>query len=167
MDFKISDAVLLFTAISVILLTVLIIVLISGKRGSVSKGKKGAVVFLTILTSVFIILTPLVYQNIVPLSLHVGYFIEVNDFNGDGKINGYKITMEGEVSYYEEMDANGARGQKQDKGKYYIDSSYVTIYFEKKGEVTFEIKKFGNALYADGEAAYIWFKDIEMKGSNN
>ena len=167
MDFKIGEVVLVFSAISVILLTILIIVLVSGRKGAVSKGKKGAVVFLSVLTSVFIILTPLVYQNIIPLSLHVGYFIEVNDFNGDGKINGYKITMEGEANYYEEMDPNGALGQKQDKGKYYLDSRFVTIYFEKKGEVTFEIQKFGYALYADGEAAYIWFKDIEMKGSSN
>ena len=164
MDFRISDIVIVFVGISLLLLTILIIVLITGRKGDVSKGKKSAVIVLTILTSIFIVLTPLVYQNIIPLALHVGYFIEVNDFNGDGKINGYKITMEGEAAYYEDMDAYGARGQKQDKGKYYINSSYVTIHFEKIEDVTFEIEGFGRRLCVDGEPAYVWFKDIEMKG---
>lgn len=99
-----------------------------------------------------------------PLSLHIGYFIEVNDYNNDGKINGYKVTMEGEISYYEEMDSYGARGQKTDKGKYYLSSSFVTIHFDKIDDVTFEIKDFGNKLCIDGETAYVWFKDIEMRG---
>lgn len=159
MGFKISDVVLVFVIISLILLTILFIILLTNK-----KGKKGGVIALSILTSIVIIMTPLVYQNIIPLSLHIGYFIEVNDFNQDGKINGYKVTMEGEISYYEEMDSYGARGQKTDKGKYYLSSSFVTIHFDKIDDVTFEIKDFGNKLCVDGETAYVWFKDIEMRG---
>ena len=161
--FKINDAVLLFVSISILLLIILLIVIASGKKnGTVSSGKKGLVVFLTILTSFAVIATPLVYMNIIPLSLHLGYYIEVNDIDGNNKISGYKITMEG-VSYYEEMDINRLDQKKSSEGEYVIASSFVTFYFSNKEDVVYEITTFSRHLCVNGDVAYTFIKDIEMR----
>ena len=162
--FGISPVVVVFFVLGLLSLVLLLIVAAVGRKdGKVSPIKKLFIAFLTLQTGFFIITTPMVYTNIIPLSLHLGYYIEVNDYDGDGKINGYKITMES-ISYYEVMDINKIDKQKDKKGKYTLSSNYVTFIFENdSNEYTYEITDFGRSLSIDGKVVYVYFHDIEMR----
>ena len=162
MNFKINTVVLIFAIISLALMLLLVLVLLIGKKDEASrKKKKGLVVLLSILTILSVVATPLVYSNIIPLSLHLGYYIEMNDVDNNGKMSGLKITMEKHVDFYNQIDINNTSNRSDKSGKLIIQGSFVTFYDISSDPLVYEIKGFGKELYLDGVLAYKFFKDIE------
>ena len=97
-----GEWVLIFLGVGILFLIILLLVLLGNKKKdeNLSKGRKAAIAWLTILTSLSFIGSCLTFTNIIPLSIHVGYYEEVDDrFNHDGNDGGLKITMEREASY--------------------------------------------------------------------
>ena len=100
LNFNFNETTLIFIGVSVFFILLLILILLIGKKAG--KGKKVVAGLLIAFASLSLVVTTLVNYNVIPLALRVGYFIEVNDADNDGKISGYKVTMEGKFSYYED-----------------------------------------------------------------
>ena len=155
---------LIFIGISVGVFLLLLLVLLIGKKNKVSGFKK----FLTVLLTIFFVgsctLTAMVNFNIVPLGLHVGYFLEVSDLNGDGRIAGFKFSSEMHATYYTQMNLDNPRDSGSEyQGKYHLDGKKLLIFDNHENLVgTYEVSNFGKELYKDGQLVYQYFHDIEM-----
>ncbi len=160
---------LIFLAVSLGLLVLLLLVLlIRKKNGKVSGGKKFLTGLLVVLTSFSFIATSLIHFNIIPLNLHLGYYIEEYDFNKDGKTSGIKITMEKHFSYREDTtkdDFINRIGKDTYKSDYSLMGNVVVLKFVDVNKNThneyFEIKDLD--LYQDGELVYRFIHDIDMR----
>lgn len=142
-----------------IVLSVLALIFAAALKGK----KKGLVVLFLIISSVMYIGSSLIYNNIIPLSLHLGYFQEVYDYNYDGKKSGLKFTISREFSYTSSYDPS-YEFRDESKGKAIIAGSYLRIEHSKDYYYEFEIKDFGRSLYSkNGECVYKYVKDIGFK----
>ena len=76
-----GEWVLIFLGVGILFLIILLLVLLGNKKKdeNLSKGRKAAIAWLTILTSLSFIGSCLTFTNIIPLSIHVGYYEEVDD----------------------------------------------------------------------------------------
>lgn len=160
MIFSINQVTLIFISVSVGLFLLLILLMEISKKGTVGKGKKGLVRFLLVLDIIAFSLTTLVHFNIVPLSLHLGYWLDITS----GHNTGIKLTMEKKFAYYSNMNMDNPKDSHNDfKGEYRIVGNFVTLYNSNDTEIgTYEIKDFGKSLYQDGQCVYKYFKDIDL-----
>ena len=161
-NFKIGETTLVLFSLSVIFLILSIIVLLVGKKkNKVSIGKKLLTGLLLAITTFGFAVTALAYYNVVPLSLHLGYYQEVDDFDGDGKTSGYKITMD-RVYYYQNFETDRLDKQSDGKGNWRLKNTFVEFMI-KDNNVTYEVRSFGKELYINETLAYIYVHDIEVR----
>lgn len=163
MNFNPNLTVLIFFGGSCALALLLALVLLIGKRNKPTpKGKKVGATILLLLASISFIMTPLVAHNFIPLTLHLGYFLEVKEYDNNGKTGFIKFTMGNEVHYHEQYLNNDVHsGKNTFKDRFVIDGNHVTIYRTKTqvfGE--FEIGDFGKGLYQNGVLIFQYFQDI-------
>ena len=145
------------------LLLVLLLLAFGGKKDHINGGKKAFVAIFTIIGGVALLISPLVHANIIPLNLRVGYYIEVNDVDNNGKIGGYKITMDTGVSYYEDFDINHLDQKKTEKGEYRLEGTHLFMEFPTIGAREYQIDGFINTkLTVAGKTAYTFVTGIGL-----
>ena len=161
---NIGEFALVAFGVTLVLVIILLLVLLIHKKDETKlpKGKKGLIVFLTIMSVVGFAVTALVFTNIIPLSLPVGYYIEEYDFNHDGKTGGLKITMDRGFDYTSSYDGN-SEFHEEKEGQYRVVGSYLKLEFNKGEKYEFDLKNFGKELYMDGNLCYRFVKYIEVR----
>ena len=89
-----------------------------------------------------------------------GYYIEVNDMNHDSKTNGYKVTMEGKVYYYETMETNRLDKQSTEKGSWRYVGNHAIFEFANYGVHEYTVEGLGRKLCIDGKTAFLYVQGI-------
>lgn len=145
---------------SLLALLAILLLLLGGKKPSVPKGKKGMVAVLAVLSIACFALTPLVSFNVVPLSMQVGYYLENGDFDGDGHVSGYKVTMERKVAFYLDLTTSRWDQQDTDKGRWKLLGKTAVFELPKYGVKQYEVDGIGTKLLVEGRLAFTFIKGI-------